>query len=584
MRKFTFSGGSALLATVTVVSVVLLPCRAIAQLTCNKSDGPGKVLKETATDKSGKEMKVFCVDGVFLKVEVVCDGDDANATCLAKCVFDAGCNRAIYLLDEKKNFVQIIWYNWDRDTCTVRGPQTARRRGESRDAHAARVKRMLEEADCDFNCYTYTRPAGGGSGDKDHVVPIDLLLEVFRVGELVDTFLIPFAEQHGAFDGGIEFLVAEPAMFAEDSAGQTAFIALEEVVDDFEDGILEDRYSALPGSDAPFIQEGDLKFNIAEPDQGIAIDVEDLSPVCLSLRDVNLTGFDTGAGLGITMEFENGDSAEIQIFQENSLKVKAVQKKGSVETLIVRNIKDPDLKIEDIKAIQIDWVPGGLIDKIEVEIVLKNGMKVRKRFRSGLKHADSANKAYRIRGLDISTDPQVCIGEIAFSDVHSDFVVGRTNDLDVDAVMSTGPAVVPVGTTGEISALAQGFRDLGVPERELVFTVVKDQSTGDIAFTNPLGFTSVDDREVTLLTDSNGMAVATFEAKWAGTVVVEVSHEEGDPRQRISIEVSPDCVVLCGPVCIPFLLSIAGGMLLMRGWPTATRPAPLSRSSKNVSA
>ncbi|MDJ0835377.1 MAG: hypothetical protein QNK37_02610 [Acidobacteriota bacterium] len=494
--------------------------------TCGGKDpnAPHRKHVETIKDPNGnKSVEVYCVDDLYFKGEVICDG---KPICIAKCVFDSAGNADFPIPGPNGGpWEKYVWYNWNKDTCNVTWRDTARRGGETPAEREARIIKLLIDRGCDFNCYSWTAP--GNSPKKES----GLQFIAYRDGGLVEETTIPESDIEAAFEGGNPYLELDPLMYADDAVGQSR-IPNSVFVDTFEDGILGDRYSTLPGSTGPVqVVNGALNFDIVEHGDGFQIDMSDVAhPACIMLGEMDMTPFLIGNGFGIELLFDTGDSADIQVYQDNSVVVKIVEKNSNgTETKLYRKVEGIDA--DDIASIQIDWVPSDTaLDRIEIEIVTKAGKKITTKVRSGLRHDEGRTVAYRMRGLDISKDPTVNIGSIVFSEQHFDHVEGFYTHLEVDNILIDAlPDTVPVGQMN-ITAFAENFLG-GIPERQLVFEVVE----GKAEFTNEFAMTSLDGRETTLLTDRQGMTTAHLNIMEPGMVVIRVGIDDTDLYRKCSI-------------------------------------------------
>lgn len=523
----------------------IAPAQALMPWTCGHGDGPGKKLKTTCKDTSGKVLNVYCIDGIFAKGELVCG---AKTVCLATCVFDLGQNITIFEKDAQGAWTKIIWYNWDPKKCGIFFRDLpARKAGESKTDYADRIRRFLEGKNCDYNCYTWTKPKPGGQQQSLGIRPaslgedrIDLTLEAVREGRQ-ETYFIPEEEIEQAFGGGIEVLRQEPAMF-EPGAGGQAGDGRDRFVDDYEDGDIGASYSALPGTEPPYIENGDLKFYIAAEGEGIEIDVSDFQPDCVSFQDLNISPMAFGDGIEFLTLFESNNSIGLQIFQDDSVVIKVEENKGGARRFVRRRVDG--INVDDITHVQIDWVSDpGRIDRIEIEIRTKDGKRINKRVRSGLTHdGNNTVKAYRLRGIKIERDPQICIGSIEFAQGHSDVVDGVTFPLTVQQVslLPIHSKPIAVGEIGSLTALAQGVFDLGIPDREFVFTVVPEISSGWLVFSDAFALRSEEGTEVTLQTDRDGFAQAWFTPIYPGSVFIEVFNDQSALCKTAVIEIIRD--------------------------------------------
>ncbi len=506
------------------------------QITCGKDDGPGKVHKHTDPDPNDpkKTLEWYCVDGFYFKIEVKCD---KATTCFAKCVFDGGHNVPIPF-EGPGGWSKVIWYNWDKVMCGVHWRETVQKPGETREQQAERVRKLLIDKGCDFNCYTWTRAPkrervrpGAAEGKTE--------LAVYRNGRKVRSMVIPPDQVDLLFDGGEPYLIEDPAMHEETALGQVGATA-DALLDEFDAGRISARYSALPGTDPLALADGSLLFNIAKAGDGLRIDVSDRHhPSCLVLDGLDVAPFTTGDGFGILLEFEHGNSYDLQFYQANSVRVKAIEKKADgTTTEVIRIVEGVDLK--DIASVQIDWVPSDtILDRIEIEIMTKDGKKIGKKFRSGFKHEAGRTTAYRIRGLDITTDPPILIDRIFFSDVHTDTVEGFTGNLHVDhlAVTAMTPAAGDQPGVVEVIALSPSGNPL--PERQIVFSV----ENGAIAFNSLYGLLDLEGRELTLKTGPDGRARASFVGREPGNVMVHVDAEDGQAVITIPVAVQTPVIV-----------------------------------------
>lgn len=500
----------------------------LAQDTCGGGTFTGRKKVDTVKDPgSGKFVEVFCVDDLYFKGEMICG---TKRTCFAKCVFDDAGNRDFGIPGPGGGWKEYVWYNWDRTTCNVTIAETRRRAGETEQQQADRIRQLLLDRRCDFNCYSWKPGANKADGDVSGV-----LLEVFTAGNQIESLFIPDEETEHAFEGGVEYLIEDPAMYADDSRGQVRG-GDNAIFEDFEDGILDARYSALPGTGPLTVANGSLNFDIVQHGDGFQIDVKDLNPACLELSDMTVGDFSYGDGFGVQVLFENGESIELEMYQTNSVRVK-VKENGTTD-LWVRTVPGVDLK--DVESVNLDWVPSDTaLERVEIEIKTKTCQKIKKKVRSGLSHHDNATVAYRMFGLNIQYDPPMSIGSIGISDAHwdvpGDFYLG----VDVDNVSVTGPShcVAGVGEVYTLDALATGVRSLGIPDREVVYQVSPD-STGFVEFTNQYGLLSENGDEVTLVTDDAGHSYAEFVAVKPGTVIIDVI-VESQVTQTYTLEVLP---------------------------------------------
>jgi hypothetical protein len=507
-----------------------------AQITCGKGDGPGKVHKHTDKDPNDpkKTLEWYCVDGAYFKIEVKCD---QATTCFAKCVFDGGHNVPIPF-PGPGGWSKVIWYNWDHLMCGVHWKDTVRKSGETPDQQAERVRKLLIDKGCDFNCYTWTR-----APKRQHVRPGAATgkseLVVYRDGRKVRSMVIPPDQVDLLFDGGEPYLAEDPAMYAEAAQGQVGATA-DVLVDNFDTGRIDARYSALPGSGPLSLVNGSLSFNVAKAGDGLRIDVSDRNhPACLVLDGLDVAPFLVGNGFGILLEFEHGDSYDLQFYQANSVRVKAIEKKADgTMTEVVRTVEGVDLK--DVASVQIDWVPSDtLLDRVEIEITTKDGKKIGKKFRSGFKHEAGRTTAYRIRGLDITTDPPILIDRIFYSDVHTDAVDGFTANLHVDNLAVTSMTPANGNLPGTIEVVAIGPSGDPLPERQIVFSV----DNGAIAFNSLYGLLDAEGRELTLKTGPDGRARASFLGREPGNVLIHVDAEDGQALLTVPVVVNTPVIV-----------------------------------------
>jgi hypothetical protein len=215
-----------------------------AQITCGKGDGPGKVYKHTTKDPNDptKTLKWYCVDEAYFKIEVKC-GD--KATCFATCVFDGGHNIPIPF-PGKTGWTKVIWYNWDKVMCGVHWMDTLAKPGETPQQHADRVRQLLIDKGCDFNCYTWMPTKVKRARRPDGRIRLD----VFRDGQHTESMWMPANQVDFLFAGGHPSLVQDPAMFDTTALGQESAVA-GVLLDDFDAGTIDARYSALPGHRSP---------------------------------------------------------------------------------------------------------------------------------------------------------------------------------------------------------------------------------------------------------------------------------------------------------------------------------------------
>ena len=252
-------------------------------------------------------------------------------------------------------------------------------------------------------------------------------------------------------------------------------------------------------------------------------------PACIMLGEMDLTPFLIGNGFGVELLFDTGESADVQLYQDNSVVVKIVEKNSDgTETKIFRKVEGIDA--DDIDSIQIDWVPSDTaLDRIEIEIVTKAGKKITSKVRSGLKHDAGRTVAYRMRGLDIDKDPTVNIGSITYAEEHLDHVEGFYTGLHVDNIFVGPPSNVFSLGEVDLPVLAEGH-EVGIPERQIVFEILE----GNAEFINEFAMTSLDGRETTLLTDSEGVAIAQIYIYEPGLILIGVSIDDTEHQQTVS--------------------------------------------------
>jgi len=517
--------------------LVLSPLAARAQnITCGHDDGPGRVFKTSMDLGGGKTYKLYCVDGLYFEGEICCG---AMCTPFGKCVFDGGRNTDHLFPGPDGSITKIVSYNWC-PACGVTLADTARRRGETVQQWTDRVRALLTDRECDFNCYTWVRPAG----IEDPTV--DQTINIFRKGQEIAEFFIPGSDAEFAYAGGNDYLVEEAQMHIIDLEGQVRAVGtVNTFVDDFEDGLLDKRISATSDAVPIDVSDGALTFNIASHGDGIVIDTQDLHPMCLVLEDISFSPFLPGNGVGLQLQFSTGDSADVQFYEMSTLlakqvTVKVTQTIGGVTNELRRKI--PGVKLDDVKSVQIDWVPSpGAIDRVEIEITLANGMVVRQTVRSGLSHRDGATTAYVMRGLDITYDPEVSIGAVHYSDVHTDTVPGVAHSLSVEQIVAT--AAAPVIRLGQPSVVTfagvASFNGslVGVPRAELDISQAPS-SGGRIAFTNQEVFCAVDASEISAVTDMSGNFTASFTPVTAGPVSLVVTTPDGAQTSTVSLVVT----------------------------------------------
>jgi len=524
--SFSRAWGRAIQVLVFALGIaMLLAGSAMAQQTCGGKKFKGRKKVDTVKDpNSNKVFEVFCVDDLYFKGEMICGNE---RICVSKCVFDFAGNRDFGIPGPGGGWEEYIWYNWDRSTCNLTVGETARRRGETPRQQADRIRQTLLDRGCDFNCYSW-KPAGNKADGQGGIT-----LVVGSGGTIVEETFIFEDEIEFAFEGGNPYLIEDPIMHTDESQGQVR-AGDAAMFEDFQDGVMDSRYSALAGSGPVTVANGALNFDIVNAGDGIEIDVYDLNAMCLVLQDMNVGTFAVGNGFGIEMLFDDGSWIDVQLYQENSIRVKI--KESGTNTEVVRKVDGVDL--DEVDSIQVDWVPSDTaLDRIEIEIKTKDGRRVVKKVRSGLKHEDGRTTAYRIRGLDITQDPPISIGAIMFSDEHWDVPADFYLGTDVDTVSVAGPSLcmVNVGETHLLDVLATGVRSLGIPEREITFQSL-DATGGAVAFTNPLGVRTYDYSETTLITDELGFATAEFTAVKPGPVSIGV-FVEGELMYTHTLEV-----------------------------------------------
>ena len=251
----------ALVSLFLALGLLFAAPNALAQAKCTtcggkKPNAPHRKHVETIPDPNGnKSVEVYCVDDLYFKGEVICDG---KRICFAKCVFDHAGNCDFPIPDPGGGpWKKYVWYNWDKDTCNVTWQDTAQRAGETPDQRDARVVQLLIDRGCDFNCYSWTAPANRPKKESG------LRLIAYRDQKLVEDTVISEADADAAFEGENPYLIEDPIMHTEDAVGQFR-IPNSVFIDDFENGELGDRYSALPGTGPVEIVDGALNFDIVE--------------------------------------------------------------------------------------------------------------------------------------------------------------------------------------------------------------------------------------------------------------------------------------------------------------------------------
>lgn len=517
-RFMTFRMTFAIACTVALLAA----SPASAEITCGKGDGAGKVHKHTDKDPNdpNKTLEWYCVDEAYFKIEVKC-GDDT--TCFAKCVFDGGLNQPGVIDPGGDGWDEIWWYNWDVKTCDVDLDDTKWNGTETAQEHRDRVKQLLLDKDCDFNCYSWSASEGVRLGSREEP---PLIVEAYRKGEQVERAELTRAEIDDAFHGANPYLIEDPTMLDADAEGQAAN-DLTATLYDFEDGVVPANIDGLPGTDPIDVQGGSLYFNVAQTGDGIVIDTSGRHPSCLVFKGLDMGVFAPGNGLGFLLEFESGDSFDVQFYDLTGLfegpnkkvKVKAKEKKADgTTTEVIRTVKG--VSLDEISHVQIDWVPSPdtLLERIEVEIVTKDGRVITQEFRSGLTHTAGATKAYRIRGLDISQDPPILVESLTISDLHTDYVEGHYGNLEIAAVVAnTSLQSMPVGRPFKLPVVAVGANGDGLPQRPIeIFT------SAGVEIANDFAMVSEDGTAATVMTDSTGLAMVELVAHEPGPVTVEI--------------------------------------------------------------
>jgi hypothetical protein len=164
-----------------------------------------------------------------------------------------------------------------------------------------------------------------------------------------------------------------------------------------------------------------MNVTMSQPDDGVSILPLTINSECVIFSRLTLSDIPVGAGVGFQAVFGNPadqNSEDLQLFHVGmSTRVKIVEstKNGKIELVRVVSEIDPS----DISSVRIDWVKSpGILDRIMIEILAKDGRSINKIVRSGLTHDPNMTTSYRIHGLDIKTDPKVSVGEIMFTDFH----------------------------------------------------------------------------------------------------------------------------------------------------------------------
>ncbi len=426
---------------IVVTALLIAASPALAKNRKCESCGPGdgepptppsdRVLKRCISDNNRTTYNLYCVNQSYFKGEIVLnDGQEGEMSyCFGKCVYTGGLNTRIFCTDKNGNWTRIVHFNWDPN-CGVSLAKAGQKDTETKAQWEARLRQQLADAGCRANVYETTIGGGGPLSGLQFVT-------VLKFGEVIAEFSLTPDEAEEAYAGGNEFLV-ESDMMGDVGTAQTDIVSL--VVDDYEDGVVGDRYSALGGADPPVESGGALSFSFENPGEGLNIDVLDLNPMCVEFAEMTLTTFPTGAGLGLEMAFENGNSLEWQVFQTNSVNIKAVQKNGPVTTTLYSGAI-ADLDASDIKSMAVDWVKNtNGFDFAEFEITTTDGRRIKRTVESGLEHDDARTSAYRMTGLDISADPTVSIGAVTFSPVHdSGPVLFFDCPADLDGNGEVGP-------------------------------------------------------------------------------------------------------------------------------------------------
>jgi hypothetical protein len=439
--------------------------------TCGNHDpkAPASMPIAKYTDCAGNTLQVNCIqDTYFLGTIKRVDGTTYD---FSKCVFTGALNKAIFLLDDKGNFKKIVWFNVENtDDLTFAQLCNGSNVVDTMDPKAfadaeAKIRKAIKDRGLDANIYTTSFSPG------------DQLIQRFELGVFQsDLSLTPSqADAAYAVNTGTSILALDPVMLTPQEKPQqqeritpepgswalalaagivlglawlrrrlpgspalrrwaaAACLAVAGLVAPARAASVNISFASGPPSPGVLaistltpstgldFSGGTMNVHISNTADGVSLVPQTINAMCAVFQGLSLSDMPVGAGVGFQMvfgDFADGNNADLELFHvAHSTRVKIVQDKNGVKTELERVVAEIDPA--DVASVQVDWVTSpGILDRIQIEIKAKNGRKVNTIVKSGLTHDPTKKTAYRIHGLDITTDPTVSVGELDLKDTH----------------------------------------------------------------------------------------------------------------------------------------------------------------------